>query len=197
MIMKKIFILVLLLAISLFSFAQYGKEEEKERGFKRDQLYLGSGINVGFSQGWVLGLNPEVGYSLNNFLDAGIATNINYITQNLGSGYSYKFLAFGGGPFVRGWIINQFFITGQFEFNRISEKYKDPYGTVQSSYTSPSVLVGAGYGSRQIGRSQFFTSIMVDVLRNPKSPYVDRQTNTILPVFRTGFMFYLRPQRER
>ena len=194
--MKKLLFLLLMLATSLLSFAQYEKEDEKERGFKREQLYLGSGINVGFSQGWILGLNPEIGYSLNNFLDVGIATNINYITQNYGSGISYKFFAYGAGPYVRGWIINQFFITGQFEYNRISEKYTDQYGSVRDAYASPSVLVGAGYGSRQIGRAQFFTSIMVDVLRKPNSPYVDRQTNNLLPVFRTGFMFYLKPQKR-
>ena len=195
--MKKSLFLLLMMMTSLFSFAQYEKEDEKERGFKRDQLFIGTSINVGFSQGWILGLNPEVGYSLNNFLDVGIGTNFNYITQNFGSGVSYRFLALGGGPYLRGWIINQFFITGQFEFNRISEKLKGTLVPEKSVYTSPSLLVGAGYGSRQIGRSQFFTSIMVDVLRNPNSPYIDRQTNTLLPVFRTGFMFYLRPKREQ
>lgn len=197
--MKRAFFLLLIMGTVLASSAQYqyqGKEE-KERGFKKEQLYIGTGVNVGFSQGWILGLNPEVGYSLNNFLDAGIATNVNYITQRLAADYSYKFFAFGGGPYLRGWIINQFFITGQYEFNRITEKYKDPYGTVRTAYTSPSLLVGAGYGSRQVGRSQFFTSIMVDVLRNPNSPYIDRQTSSMLPVFRTSFMFYLRPKKER
>jgi len=191
--MKKAVVVICLLFVSVHLLAQ---KEEREKGFKQDQLYIGTGINVGFSQGWVLGLNPEVGYSLNNFLDVGIATNINYITQNFGGGTSYKFFAYGAGPYVRGWIINQFFITGQLEYNRISEKYNDQFTSYKEVYTSPSILVGAGYGSRQIGRAQFFTSIMVDVLRKPNSPYVDRQTNTLLPVFRTGFMFYLKPQRK-
>lgn len=191
--MKKSVVVICLLLVSAHLFAQ---KEEREKGFKQDQLYIGTGINVGFSQGWVLGLNPEVGYSLNNFLDVGIATNINYITQNFGGGTSYKFFAYGAGPYVRGWIINQFFITGQFEYNRISEKSSNQYVTIKDAYTNPSILVGAGYGSRQIGRAQFFTSIMVDVLRKPNSPYVDQQTNTMLPIFRTGFMFYLKPQRR-
>jgi len=109
--MKKSLFLLLMLMTSFFSFAQYEKEDEKERGFNRDQLFIGTSINVGFSQGWILGLNPEVGYSLNNFLDVGIGTNFNYITQNFGSGVSYRFLALGGGAYLRGWIINQFFIT--------------------------------------------------------------------------------------
>jgi hypothetical protein len=193
--MKKLLLFITLLVSSIAVSAQY--EEEKERGFKRDRLFIGAGVNVGFSQGWILGLNPEVGYSLNNFLDAGIATNINYITQNFGQGVRYRFFAVGGGPYVRGWIFNQFFITSQFEFNRITETLTGTFVPERTIYTSPSLLVGAGWGSRQVGRSQFFTSIMVDVLRNPNSPYVDRQTNTLLPVFRTGFMFYLKPERER
>lgn len=191
--MKKAVVVICLLLVSFHLLAQ---KDEREKGFKRDQLYIGTGINVGFSQGWVLGLNPEIGYSLNNFLDIGIATNINYITQNFGGGTSYKFFAYGAGPYVRGWILNQFFITGQLEYNRISEKYTDQFGSIKDTYASPSFLVGAGYGSRQIGRAQFFTSIMVDIMRKPNSPYIDRQTNTLLPVFRTGFMFYLKPQRK-
>jgi hypothetical protein len=189
--MKKSLLLFALLISSVFVFAQY--EEEKEKGFQRNRLFIGSGINVGFSQGWILGLNPEVGYSLTNFLDAGIATNINYITQNFGQGVRYRFFAVGGGPYVRGWILNQFFITSQFEFNRITERLTGTFEPERSIYTAPSLLVGAGWGSRQVGRAQFFTSIMVDVLRNPNSPYIDRQTSTLLPVFRTGFMFYLKP----
>lgn len=189
---KSVFVICLLLV----SFHLVAQKEEREKGFKQEQLYVGTGVNIGFSQGWVLGLNPEIGYSLNNFIDVGIATNINYITQNFGGGTSYKFFAYGAGPYVRGWIVNQFFITSQLEYNRISEKYNDQFGSTKAAYASPSLLVGAGYGSRQIGRAQFFTSVMVDLLRKPNSPYVDRQTNTLLPVFRTGFMFYLKPQRK-
>jgi hypothetical protein len=51
------------------------------------------------------------------------------------------------------------------------------------------LLVGGGFGSRFIGNSQFYTSIMIDVMGDRNSPYVD-QYNRQLPVFRTGFNFY-------
>ncbi|MEJ8818086.1 hypothetical protein [Lacibacter sp. H407] len=195
--MKKSLLLFTLLISSVAVFAQY-EEEEKEKGFKRDQLFIGSGINLGFFNGFILGLNPEVGYSLNRFVDVGVGVNVNYITQNeINAPITYRQFVIGGGPFVRVWPVNMIFLGGQFEFNRIAFSVKDN-GTVmgRTNYTAPSILVGGGYGNRLIGRSQFYTSIMVDVLRDPKSPYID-QFNRLQPVFRTTFLFYLKPKRER
>lgn len=181
--------------IAQYSFAQ-GYYQEPTKGFKKENWYIGSGVNVGFFQGWILGLNPETGYSLNKFLDVGLATNFTYITQNF-SNESYRFRTLGGGPYLRGWIANQFFLTGQFEYNSIRETYK--LGAVKQVFnsTAPSLLVGGGWGNRFIGQSQFYTSIMVDVLKDDNSPYYDRQNNTLLPVFRTGFLFYFRPKKQK
>ena len=195
--MKKSLLFFALLISSIAVFAQY-EEEEKEKGFKRDQLFIGSGINLGFFNGFILGLNPEVGYSLNRFVDVGVGVNVNYITQNeINAPITYRQFVIGGGPFIRVWPVNMIFLGGQFEFNRIAFSVKDN-GTVmgRTNYTAPSILVGGGYGNRLIGRSQFYTSIMVDVLRDPKSPYID-QFNRLQPVFRTTFLFYLKPKRER
>jgi hypothetical protein len=181
-----------------FSFAQNTEEEEKDRGFKRDQLFIGSGINLGFFNGFIVGLNPEVGYSLNRFIDVGIGTNVNLITQNdQNSPTTYRQWTFGGGPFVRIWPVNMLFIGGQFEYNSIRYSVKSGGDIVyKENRTAPSILVGAGYGNRTIGGNQFYTSIMVDVLRNPNSPYIDSY-NRLQPVLRTTFLFYLKPKRAR
>lgn len=194
--MKKSLLFFALLSVSVTGFAQ--NEEEKEKGFKRDQLFIGSGINLGFFNGFILGLNPEVGYTLNKFVDVGIGANVNFITQNdLYTPTTYRQFVAGGGPFVRFWPVNMVFIGGQFEYNSISYSIKENGNiTGKTNYSAPSILVGGGYGNRMIGRSQFYTSIMVDVLRNPKSPYID-QFNRLQPVFRTTFLFYLKPKRER
>jgi hypothetical protein len=166
--MKKSLALVLMLVISFLSFAQNGENEEKEKGFKRDQLFIGTGINLGFFNGFVVGLNPEVGYR-----------------------------TFGGGPFVRIWPVNMLFIGGQFEYNSILYSVKSGGDIVyKENRTAPSILVGAGYGNRTIGGNQFYTSIMVDVLRNPNSPYID-QYSRLQPILRTTFLFYLKPKRAR
>lgn len=175
------------------SFAQ----EEKERGFKKDQLFLGTGVNLGFFNGFILGLNPELGYSFNRYIDAGVATNMNFITENdLYNPVTYRRFVVGGGPFVRVWPFNMIFLGSQFEYNQISYSIKSN-GTVsdKNKFSAPSLLVGGGYGSRNIGRSQFYTSIMVDVLRDINSPYIDN-FGRLQPVFRTSFLFYFKPKNR-
>lgn len=176
---------------SLTVFAQ--KEEDEDKGgWKSDHLFIGSGINLGFSNGFIIGLNPEVGYSINRFLDAGIATNITYVTQRSQlANTSGRYLAIGAGPFVRVWPVRMIFIGGQFEYNAITYKEVTNGATVyKEKANAGSLLVGLGYGSRVIGQSQFYTSIMIDALSDINSPYRD-QFGRVLPVFRTGFLFYL------
>jgi len=51
-------------------------------------------------------------------------------------------------------------------------------------------LGGIEYATQKIGQGQFYTSIMIDAMRDFNSPYRD-QFGRVLPVFRTGFSFYL------
>lgn len=190
--MKKFSLFMLFLFFNLILFAQ------EKKGYKQEQMFIGSGINLGFFNGFVLGLNPEIGYSFNKFIDAGVAINFSYITQKYSNApVTDRYLTVGGGPYLRIWPVNMLYLGGQLEYNRISYSQKQS-GTVENrvGYNAPSLLVGGGYGSRFIGQSQFYTSIMVDVLKDPKSPYID-QFNRALPVFRTVFLFYLRPKKNR
>jgi hypothetical protein len=191
MIMKKVIVsLILGFFFSVSLFAQ-NKEEEKG-GWKSDHLFIGTGINLGFSNGFIIGLNPEVGYSINKVMDAGIATNVTYITQRSQfANSSVRYLAIGGGPFVRIWPVRMIFIGGQYEYNSISLTEKtNGVITGKSKTKASSLLLGLGYGNRVIGQSQFYTSIMIDALNDINSPYRD-QFGRVLPVFRTGFIFYL------
>jgi hypothetical protein len=190
--MKRCLLSLLLLTVTSTSlFAQ--KEEENEKGgWNTNNLFIGTGLNLGFSNGFIIGLNPEIGYSLNKVIDAGIATNLTYVTQRSQySNSSVRYLAAGGGPFVRIWPISQIFIGGQFEYNKISISQKIN-GTItdKESASSSSLLTGVGYGRRVVGQSQFYTSIMIDLLNDINSPYRD-SFGRVLPVFRTGFIFYL------
>lgn len=185
---------VLLLLLSMVSVAAlYAQEEEEQKGgWKKDHLFIGTSLNLGFSNGFIIGLNPEVGYSINKVIDVGISANFNYVTQryqNIDGSVRYR--AIGGGPFVRIWPVRMIFLGGQYEYNsiRLSEKISGTI-TAKENHTASSILVGAGYGQRLIGESQFYTSIMIDALNDPYSPYRD-EYGRVLPVFRTGFIFYL------
>lgn len=188
--MKKLIVLACLLATSVYVMAQ--REEEEKGGWKPDHLFIGSGLNLGFSNGFIIGLNPEIGYSINRFIDAGIATNLTYVTQRSQvANTSGRYLALGAGPFVRIWPARMIFIGGQFEYNAITYKEVTNGATVyKEKANAGSLLVGLGYGTRVIGQSQFYTSIMIDALNDVNSPYRD-QFRRVLPVFRTGFLFYL------
>lgn len=188
--MKRFFLSLLLLSVTnTFLFAQ---QKEEKGGWNTNNLFIGTGLNLGFSNGFIIGLNPEIGYSLNKVIDAGLSTNLTYVTQRSQlSNSSVRYLAVGGGPFVRIWPISQLFIGGQYEYNRISISQK-VNGTItdKESANSSSFLAGVGYGRRVIGQSQFYTSIMIDLLKDINSPYRD-SFGRMLPVFRTGFIFYL------
>ena len=196
--MKKIIISLIL--VSLFSVSLFAQDEEEEKGgWKSNHLFIGSGINLGFSNGFIIGLNPEVGYSISKVIDAGIATNLTYITQrSYYANSSVRYLAIGGGPFVRIWPVRMIFIGGQYEYNSISLTEKTG-GVITDKATAKasSLLLGLGYGSRDVGQSQIYTSIMIDALNDINSPYRD-QYGRVMPVFRTGFIFYLgRKKRDK
>jgi hypothetical protein len=186
--MKKYLIAIILIACS-FS----GNAQSK---LNREQIFIGSGLNLGFFNGFIIGLNPEVGYSFNKFVDAGVSINFNYISQNEPNlPITYRQTIYGGGPFLRIWPMDRFFIGGQYEYNTIAFSAKNN-GRIIDRVTrnSSSLLVGGGFGSRFIGQSQFFTSIMIDVMGEPNSPYIDGFRRQ-LPVFRTGFSFYLKQKK--
>jgi hypothetical protein len=190
--------LIAVIFSSLLFTAAMAQKEDDERGFKSDHVFIGSGLNLGFSNGFIIGLNPEFGYSINRVLDAGIAMNLTYVTQrNPNVNITARYLALGGGPFVRIWPIEQLFIGGQFEYNKISYSEKTDAGIInKATANAPSFLVGAGYGIRTIGNMQFYTSIMIDAMKDFNSPYRD-QYGRVLPVFRTGFSFYLGRKKNR
>lgn len=190
-------IIVSLILASFFSVSLFAQDKEEEKGgWKRDHLFIGTGLNLGFSNGFIIGLNPEIGYSINKVIDAGIATNLTYITQRSQfANSSLRYLAIGGGPFVRIWPVRMIFIGGQYEYNSITLTEKtNGVITGKATAKASSILLGLGYGSRVIGQSQFYTSIMVDALNDINSPYRD-QFGRVLPVFRTGFIFYLGRQK--
>ncbi len=188
--MKKKLLAAFLLSVTLLTVQ--AQDDDEKKGWRGDHVFIGTGLNLGFSRGFIIGLNPEFGYSINKVLDAGIAMNLTYVTQQYQSvNITARYLALGGGPFLRIWPIEQLFAGGQLEYNRISYSEKTDGAIInKTKVTAPSLLVGVGYGSRIIGRGQFYTSIMIDVLNDINSPYRD-QFSRVLPVFRTGFSFYL------
>ena len=82
--------------------------------------------------------------------------------------------------FTRLYPVNFLFVQGQFEKNVTTQKYipapnSPVYNGFKESVNSNSLLVGAGYTQgRQRGSNTFFyLAILIDVLKEEYSPYVD------------------------
>ncbi|MDE3253473.1 MAG: hypothetical protein KGO92_11745 [Bacteroidota bacterium] len=182
------------------NYAQESDDDTQKGKFKQENMFLGTSFNLAIAnRSFNVGLNPEIGYSLTRWLDAGVSLNINYFSQNASdfSNYRYRNFNLGGGPFLRIWPLSFLHFQIQPEYNWISSNQKNVL-TNQSGtykYQAGSLLVGVGYGSHIIGSHYSYVTLMIDVLQNLNSPYRD-QFNDPLPVFRAGFGMYLKPRRR-
>lgn len=196
----KFLISCILLALSIQGFSQDSDADTQKGKWKKENVFFGSGLNVGLTnRSFNLGLNPEIGYSVTKWLDAGLSFNINYFSQNASDYSSIRLRNFnyGGGSFIRIWPLSFLHIQVQPEYNWISSSQKDVISgqTGRYKYNAESLLVGVGYGTRVLGSHYSYVTLMIDVLQNQNSPYRD-QYNDPQPVFRAGFGMYLKPARR-
>ncbi|MEO9209998.1 MAG: hypothetical protein ABI208_02820 [Ginsengibacter sp.] len=170
------------------------KEQNSPKGFQKDRLFTGGNVIVAFSNRYtVLGLSPQFGYSLTNWLDAGISFNFNYTSQRDYSTYGDKLreTVYGPGAFVRIFPVNFLFGTAQFEYNTIRQKYISATSGTPDQIdwvSAPSLLVGGGYsgGRENGGNSYYYISVMWDVAGDVNSPYTDGY-NRSNPIIRAGY----------
>ena len=206
--MKKV--LIALIVYSFFILNAFGQlGDQNPTGFKKENVFVGGGLNFGVATGYfAIGGIPEIGYSFNKWLDAGLLLNVNYTSQKslLGDNTPIaKYTSFntGAGSFFRLYPIPNFFLQGQLEQNFISFKYTDYYTNITSktNVSATSFLAGIGYGNRQVGQSNFYTVIMIDLLNDRNSPYKlyspGAVNSTLIPVIRGGFDIYLRPKKRK
>lgn len=176
---------------------------DEGKGFKKENVFVGGAISLGFGSGsFGVGANPEIGYSVAQWLDAGVAFNINYNSQRLYDGYSGAQLGktssfnYGGGVFARAYPLPFLFLQLQPEFNWINYKQKDNYGnSIRQTVNAPSLIGGIGYGQRVIGQGSYFFMVGLDLINDKNSPYNDGYGHAN-PIIRGGFDIYLRPSRK-
>jgi len=191
--MKKIIVSFLFALVTFSCFAQDEPEEKdnKDRGFKKENLFTGGTLNLSFSNyGSVLGASPQLGYSVANWLDAGIIMGFTYSSQRDIYDTKYRQTLITPGAFARLFPFDFLFASVQYEHNFINQKQLFPSGGVsyREHFDVNSLLVGVGYSGGKEGRNSpyYYFSISVDVLQNKNSPYTD-QYNNLLPVINAGF----------
>lgn len=210
--MKKI-CLILALFTSQFAFSQDQEmkrvDDSREGGFKKENLFSGGGLQLSFANStFVGGVSPVLGYSLTNWLDAGIVVNFTYASNNhvtyvdQYNNYYYsddrlRQTIFGPGAFVKVYPVKFLFLQAQGEMNFQTQKlYPVGQPMEKEKHTVPSMLVGAGYAGGREGRGSFFyhISLSFDVLRRPNSPYTETVSSgrvNALPIIRAGIQIPL------
>jgi hypothetical protein len=197
--MKKHFMLMLMAAfVSANIFAQEKEVifsskdagEEPAKGFKKEMLFTGGNINIGFFNGVTqLGATPQLGYSLAEWLDAGILFGYTYTSQSVSADYKVRQTILGPGAFARIFPTEFLFASVQYEHNFI--KVKQIFtGNPDAVYkvNAGSLLVGLGYtgGKQERNAPYYYFSVSIDVLKNINSPY-RTVSNEIYPVVNAGF----------
>ncbi|MEI9810205.1 MAG: hypothetical protein WDO16_21340 [Bacteroidota bacterium] len=193
--MKKCVLLpVLFLFIAYTLVAQ--DEEKKDKGFKKENLFTGGTVSFSFfNNSFLVGANPVFGYSIADWIDAGIAVNYTYSSSKdiYNTGYNDKLRQsiYGGGVFAKLYPVRFIFLQAQLEHNYIRQKYFLPGGGGPSEVAkveANSLLVGGGYTSGREpgnGRPFFYLAILFDVADNVYSPYLNNQRR-IIPIIRGG-----------
>lgn len=193
--MKKLLFGMLLLAVSFNSVAQE-EDEERKGGFKKENLFVGGDLTLGFSNIYTaIGISPYFGYSLNRYIDVAASFNFNYIAQRdyFESGDRVRQTIYGPGAFVRIYPFKFVFAQAQFEHNFVKVRYIPTnnsflYLPYTNRVDANSFLVGAGYaGGRDVdNKSFYYLSISVDLIGDKNSPYVDGAGRRV-PIIRAGY----------
>ena len=168
-------------------------DEGSGTGFRKENLFVGGGLGLGFgSYEFNVGLYPEVCYSLNSWLDAGVTANFTYNSIKADPNYNGNIrthqYVYGGGVFGRAYVLPFLFLTVQPEFNWLSVNQKDmgSGATANFSANAPSLILGLGYGQRIVGQSSFYIMLGFDAISNKNSPYNDYNGHP-LPIVKAGF----------
>ena len=188
---KAIFLLLLPLCFHVKAQDKDETPEVKKGGFKKEKLFTGGSANIGFSSGsTMLGITPQIGYSITNWADLGINFNLNYVSQrDYNTTDKIRQTTYGPGAFVRLFPVNFLFATAQYEYNSIHKKLiSGGLPTQKGSINANSFLIGAGYagGRERGGNSYYYFSIMWDISGDKNSPYLD-QFGRANPVIRAGY----------
>lgn len=183
-----------LLTAGLSASAQYRGQsgDEPTPGFKKEQLFTGGSVNLGFSNSTTnLGIAPQFGISLTPWIDVGVNVNINYAAQrDLATPDKWRQTTIGPGVFARVFPVSMLFASVQYEYNFITAKYipQPPAGIQKRTVQAPALLLGLGYaGGRMKGsNTYYYFSVSADFAGHENSPYIDR-FERMLPIIRAGY----------
>ncbi|MDE1191888.1 MAG: hypothetical protein PW786_07100 [Arachidicoccus sp.] len=206
--LKKFIIVYALLTCSISVFAQdttsyddlpevsHIRSDNRNGNYKTNHYFVGGNLVAGFGDGGgAFGINPSIGYSINQYVDVGLALNAVYNYQKFYDNSKQHTWNLGVAPFARFYPVPFLFLETSFEDNYVHSKF---FPVDENEYSRhwnvPSLIGSIGYAQRVYGQSYFFMSIGMDFLTNVNSPYREQyyDGNNVLrsktqPIIRTGF----------
>jgi len=181
-----------------------GTSDNEFKSFKKEHIFIGGSLGLGYAGNtFSVGGTPEIGYSIAQWLDMGLAFNLNYYSQEADANLIYnqdvraREFNYGAGVFARIYPVNFLFIQLQPEQNWVNIKLKDYLNEQSSNNTTTafSFIAGVGYTRRMVGQGSYFLLLGLDLANNLYSPY--RENNVAIPIIRAGFDFYLHPAKGK
>lgn len=196
--MKRFCLFGLLIFLCLVSPAQQTDRKHSKKNHWEKNLFTGGSLSLAFyNNTFMMGGSPVLGYSLTNWLDAGVVVNYTYTSYRDYNGQlndKLRQTMIGGGAFTRLYPVRFLFVQAQLEQNSIRQKYIPVGGVVEKvSVSAPSTLIGGGYTSGRQGRQGnpfFYLAILFDVSGDINSPYTDSYGRAI-PNVRGGLQIPL------
>lgn len=181
--MKKYFISVCVLLLTISSFAQERVEKEK-KGFQKDNLFLGGNFGLTFGDYTLINISPQLGYHFTQHLAAGVGINAQYVSYKERDYYTndpvYKTAqgVAGLNIFGRVYPIQYLMLQVQPELNYVFGKqifYQPPPRQEYNldAVIVPSLLVGGG-AVIPAGRGSFIAALFYDALQKENNPYGKR-----------------------
>jgi hypothetical protein len=171
-------LLIALWSSAAISFAQETEKKEKEKGFHKENLFVGGNFGLTFGNYTLINVSPQLGYRFSELFAAGIGINLQYvgIKEKDWNGDTYAKTSQGVtglNIFGRVYPIRQFMLQVQPEANYIFGKqifYNPRQENTLDARIVPSLLAGGGLVLPS-GRGAFIASVFYDVLQNSNSPY--------------------------
>lgn len=202
--MKQLVIVLLLSAHFLDIAAQGTDGKGKNKDSFLENIFTGGSLSLAFyNNTFLVGGSPVLGYSLTNWLDAGVVVNYTYTSYRDYNGWlndKLRQTMIGGGAFARVYPIRFLFAQAQVEENSIRQKYIPVGGGVEKiSVSASSTLIGGGYTSGRQGRGGspfFYLAILFDISGDINSPYTDSYGRAI-PNVRGGLQIPLFQGRSK
>lgn len=171
--MKKILILLIVLAATSSTFAQWGDEEMDEKANWQQRVFTGGGLGMAFSsyQDYI-SISPLIGYMISPKLAAGVQFQYRYSKYKA---YTPKISTndYGISPFVRYNVFSPIFLHAEYEYlNYEYPNYQNTSETFREGYNS--FMAGGGFFQPVGRRAGFYVLALYNFnysASNTNTPY--------------------------